>query len=115
MGKIKCKLDRFGVIRNEEGSILNSSVNIGGIDISTSKLADWFDQCIRYYIEEIQVLPENSNRRNYLVAEIKSIFIVLNPLLHGSEYDLEILPELALTADDDVILDIPRKYKRKQE
>lgn len=106
MGKIDCKLDRFGVIRNSEGSILNSCINIKGLDISEAKLTDWLNQGLNYYLDEVKELPEGIARRKYLLQEVTSLFTLIHLLLKDSSYDLDILPELNLSFEDGVMLDV---------
>lgn len=106
MAKIDCELDRFGVVRSNEGAILNSSVNLNGLEVSASKLAEWLNIAINHHLDNLKYLPEESDERRYSAQETGSIMAVVQLLLSNSSYDLEILSELNLKINEGVTLNV---------
>ena len=65
--EISGKIYRFGIMTDMEGNIMFPSINIEGVEVAKSALADWIWQGCKYMSEELSSLDDSCKaRKGYL-------------------------------------------------
>lgn len=80
------KIYRFGIVTDMEGNIMFPSINIEGVEVAKSTLADWIWQGCKYMEDEINSLsPDDKGRRWYLKRTITDALTIHGKLIGKSD------------------------------
>lgn len=80
------KIYRFGIITDMEGNIMFPSINIEGIEVAKSTLADWIWQGCMYMNEELSSLDDSCKERKwFLKRTLEDAFTIHGKLIGQSD------------------------------
>lgn len=77
------KIYRFGIITDMEGNIMRPSINIEGVEVAKSTLADWIWQGCMYMSEELSSLDDSCKARKFFLKRTLTDALTIHGKLIG--------------------------------
>jgi hypothetical protein len=77
------KIYRFGIVTDMEGNIMFPSINIEGVEVAKSALADWIWQGCKYMSEELSSLDDSCKARKFFLKRTLTDALTIHGKLIG--------------------------------